>query len=140
MYATTRVIKLSLEILSTPTKVLPVRCSWAGKFHIIRPLRVRLPSSLLDFSLMIVLTPPPSQVMAVSSSALRVTWEPPPQNTTHGTLLGYHLGHKLGRSVYTSTRTHSHTAQSPTLRLCLFSLFKLRLTPFLLSFTSLIFL
>ncbi|XP_050724052.1 cell adhesion molecule Dscam2-like [Eriocheir sinensis] len=46
-------------------------------------------------------------VMAVSSSALRVTWEPPQQNTTHGTLLGYHLGHKLGsdaEDTYNFTR------------------------------------
>ncbi|KAK8383868.1 hypothetical protein O3P69_015960 [Scylla paramamosain] len=34
------------------------------------------------------------KVVPVSSSALRVTWDPPPPNTTHGTLLGYQLGLK----------------------------------------------
>ncbi|XP_071517586.1 cell adhesion molecule Dscam2-like isoform X2 [Panulirus ornatus] len=33
-------------------------------------------------------------VVAVSSTALQVTWEPPPHNLTHGTVLGYYLGFK----------------------------------------------
>uniref|UniRef100_A0A0P4WN52 Down syndrome cell adhesion molecule-like protein Dscam2 n=2 Tax=Scylla olivacea TaxID=85551 RepID=A0A0P4WN52_SCYOL len=47
------------------------------------------------------------RVMAVSSSALRVSWEPPPHNSTHGTLLGYHLGYKLAsdaEGAYNFTR------------------------------------
>ncbi|XP_050730025.1 cell adhesion molecule Dscam2-like [Eriocheir sinensis] len=34
------------------------------------------------------------KVVAVSPTALRVTWDPPPPNSTHGTLLGYQLGIK----------------------------------------------
>ncbi|XP_050729970.1 cell adhesion molecule Dscam2-like isoform X1 [Eriocheir sinensis] len=33
-------------------------------------------------------------VVPVSSTALQVTWEPPPENLTHGTILGYYLGFK----------------------------------------------
>ncbi|KAK4288092.1 hypothetical protein Pmani_038864, partial [Petrolisthes manimaculis] len=33
-------------------------------------------------------------VVAVSSTELQVTWEPPPDNLTHGTILGYYLGYK----------------------------------------------
>ncbi|XP_071541356.1 cell adhesion molecule Dscam2-like [Panulirus ornatus] len=33
-------------------------------------------------------------VVAVSSSTLQVTWEPPLDNLTHGTILGYYLGFK----------------------------------------------
>ncbi|XP_066948108.1 cell adhesion molecule Dscam2-like isoform X4 [Macrobrachium rosenbergii] len=34
------------------------------------------------------------RVVAVSSTALQVTWEPPFDNLTHGTILGYYLGFK----------------------------------------------
>nr|XP_045585779.1 Down syndrome cell adhesion molecule-like protein Dscam2 isoform X2 [Procambarus clarkii] len=33
-------------------------------------------------------------VVAVSSTALQVSWDPPPHNLTHGTVLGYYLGFK----------------------------------------------
>ncbi|XP_045105879.1 Down syndrome cell adhesion molecule-like protein Dscam2 isoform X1 [Portunus trituberculatus] len=33
-------------------------------------------------------------VVPVSSTGLQVTWEPPPDNLTHGTILGYYLGFK----------------------------------------------
>lgn len=36
-------------------------------------------------------------VVPVSSTALQVTWEPPPENLTHGTILGYYLGFKDDR-------------------------------------------
>ncbi|XP_037792633.1 Down syndrome cell adhesion molecule-like protein Dscam2 [Penaeus monodon] len=34
------------------------------------------------------------RVVPVSSTALQVSWEPPPENLTHGTILGYYLGYK----------------------------------------------
>lgn len=36
----------------------------------------------------------------MSSTALQVSWEPPHENLTHGTVLGYYLGYKDDRSVF----------------------------------------
>ncbi|KAK7082481.1 hypothetical protein SK128_000210 [Halocaridina rubra] len=40
------------------------------------------------------------RVVAVSSTALQVSWEPPLDNLTHGTVLGYYLGFKDDRHLF----------------------------------------
>ncbi|KAK3849219.1 hypothetical protein Pcinc_044013, partial [Petrolisthes cinctipes] len=50
-----------------------------------------------------------NRVVAVSSTSLEVNWDSPPTNTTHGPILGYHIGYKLSSSnkAYNFSRVSS---------------------------------